>query len=689
MPLGRISPAWNPSFSLPKLLLFFSPIWLLFLVGLLIFSPLLDGGTTHIAVMIIRLIVLVVMSVYLVKGIRAGTLVWPSLRIGWAILAFLGLAAVSTAISPYTHQSFQWLIVLLSYAALLYLLVCFLEEWDHIVKLLLVLVGMGLFEAGWAVVQAGWFGVTRPSGTFFNPNFLAGYLATSWVIVLAHLCYARMSRAWWQRERQRRLVRLTIPIATLVVLLTAIAWTGSRGGVLALLVGTLLVVGVRFGRNGLGSLLLVVLIGLLVPNPLRDRLWAEHVTNPVGYARWQIWHSSISAIVEHPLGHGLGLYQYVYPRYAFPIEGQIARYGKVAQTAHNEYLQMGVELGVVSIPIFCWGVVMVLRESALALRQRLRRWQRGTVVGVSAGIAVILAQAAVDSNLHEPALAIVLTLCVGVLISARRLSQRVAEPWRTVPVLSRVAWYSLTVAVVGVLTMAVVRLGLPWIAFEAGSRAAARQDFTRAIADYRIALALDSGKARYHSALAAAYFQIFERTRDGATAQAAVSALQSAISLNPLDGRLSGLLGHVYVSLSSSFSPQDPSSEQRLVWLRSALWAYERAAELEPFSPFYRLELGRLYLALGDRQRAEASVRRAVEIEPNFLQGREWLARLYLDSEQIPEPERIEVATREYREILERQQRYVDWTKDAMEKQILAVDVTALEAALERVKQGA
>jgi hypothetical protein len=78
-----------------------------------------------------------------------------------------------------------------------------------------------------------------------------------------------------------------------------------------------------------------------------------------------------------------------------------------------------------------------------------------------------------------------------------------------------------------------------------------------------------------------------------------------------------------------------------------------------------------------------------VEIEPNFLQGREWLARLYLDSEQIPEPERIEVATREYREILERRQRYADWTKDVMEKQILAVDVTALEAALERVKQRA
>jgi O-antigen ligase len=51
-------------------------------------------------------------------------------------------------------------------------------------------------------------------------------------------------------------------------------------------------------------------------------------------------------MTEYPFGLGLGLYQYAYPHYAFPVEGQIARYGRVAQTPHNEYLQMGVELGV-------------------------------------------------------------------------------------------------------------------------------------------------------------------------------------------------------------------------------------------------------------------------------------------------------------------------------------------------------
>ena len=640
--------------------------------------------------MIIRLMVLLMLAVYWAGGIRNGALTVPSLRIGPAVLVYLGLAAFSTAISPYTHQSLQWLVVLLGYAALLYLLVCFIEGWDHIARLLAVLVGMGLFETGWALVQGGWFAATRPTGTFFNPNFLAGYLAAVWAIVLGSLCYVRLG---WKRGRRPKrvhfsdLIRVMVPIAILTLLLSAIVWTGSRGGILALVVGTALVLTVRFGRTGLSVLTLLLLVGLLVPNPLRDRLWAEHVANPVGYARWQMWQSAAREMTDHPFGIGLGLYQYMVPRYMFPVEGQIARYGRVAQTPHNEYLQMGVELGVASVLIFGWGLVLMVREARAALRQRLRRWQRGVVLGVSGAMAGILVHAAVDSNLHEPALAIVLTLCAGLVLSARRLTGRVIEPSGFVslgPPRSRLLWAWLGVLVVGMLAVHVVRLGLAWTVHESGSRAAGRQDFPKAITDYRTAIALDPGRALYHSSLAAVYFQVFEQTRDGAAVQTSLDELRAAIALNPLDSRLLGLLGHVYASLASSMTIRGNQSgaqeTQRMVWLRAAVSAYERAVALEPFAPFYRLELGRLSLALGDHETAEAHVRRVIELEPNFLPGREWLARLYLQSERVDE------AGREYREILERQRRYADWNKSDFEERFMKADVTALAAELKRAR---
>ena len=659
-----------------------NPAWLILLSSLVVFSPLLEGGTTHLAVMVIRLLILLLLGLYLTRGIRSGTVVVPAMRVAPAILAYLCLAAFSTAVSPYPNQSRQWLVVLISYAGLLYLLVSFISQWDHVCKLLAVLTGLGLCEAGWALLQAWWLGAARPTGTFFNPNFLAGYLAVVWAIVLGYLCYARIGQGGILRVCSLHVI---VPITMLGLLLLAVVYTASRGGALAVAVGTSLVVGVKYGRRALGALLLSLIVGLLVPNPLRDRLWAEHIANPVGYARWQIWKSSINMMAENPFGIGLGLYQYVYPRYAFPVDGQIARYGKIAHSAHNEYLQMGVELGAASILVFCWGVVMVAREAASVLKRRLRRWQRGVVVGTSGAIAGILVQAGVDSNLHEPALAILLALCVGLIMSARRLSGQVVEPLRIVSVRFRMVWSALAVAMIGVLTAGTLKLGLAWMTFESGSRAATRQDFTKAIADYRAAIALDSGKALYHNSLAAVYFQLFERTRDAAAAQAAAAELKGAIGLNPLDGRLYGLLGHVYHSLSSSATASEPlgelNSEQRIAWLHAARSAYERAAELEPFNPFYRLELGRLALALGDRELGETHVRWAIEIEPNFLQGRQWLAKLYLESQ------RIEEATREYQQIIERQQRYAGWNRDSYEERFLKADATALAAELERIRQ--
>jgi len=221
-----------------------------------------------------------------------------------------------------------------------------------------------------------------------------------------------------------------------------------------------------------------------------------------------------------------------------------------------------------------------------------------------------------------------------------------------------------------------VRVGVAWQVYEAGLQAAAHRDLPRALASYRAAVALDPGKALYHSSLASGYFQVFERARDPGAAQAALQELQVARELNPLDGRLAALLGSAAASVADSGLPAASSSGRRAALLSMARAAYERAVELEPFAPFYRLELGTLALRLGDRPVAESWVRSAVEREPNFLPGREWLTRLYLASGRMDE------ANREVAEIRERQQRYAAWSKNAQDLRFLRADAAALEAAL-------
>lgn len=650
------------------------PTWLPVFSALIVFAPLLEGGTTHTAAMVIRLLTLALLGVWWWDAANRKQVTFPSLSLGPAVAVFLALAAISTAWSPYRHQSLQWLIVLIGDAAVLYLLAGLLAAWGQVVWIITLVVGMGIFESGWAISQ-GWNGQARPAGTFFNPNFLAGYLAAIWCILLGMLLHAKVGRGGERLMAGR--VGIAVMLCAGAVLLSAIVVTGSRGGLLALAAGLAVTVCLRFGWKGLVGVAVLVAVALATPNPLSHRIRAEHAANPVSYARWQMWTTAARQMSDHPFGIGLGLYQYVYPRYAFPIEGQVARYGKVAQTPHSEYAQIGVELGVLALAVFCWGIWRVAAEVRALATYRFRRWQRGIMVGMIGATVSILVHAAVDSNLHEPGIVMVLILCVAVLSSARRLSGG-APPGRAIPIRHPMLWSGLVVVAIALAAMLILRLGVAWMAFEAGSRALERGNPDRAIELMGQAVALDPGKALYHSSLAAARFQVFQQTRDRARLVAVVDGLTTATSLNPLSAKPFKVLGDVYGVLAGAGPP-----EERRRWLELARDAYRQAIEREPFNPSHRLELGRLLLALGEQTDAELAVRNAVDIEPNYLPGRLWLAMLYVRTD------RIESAKQEYEEILQRQRYHAGKPLDSYERGFLHADARELALLLKRAGGGA
>ena len=250
------------------------------------------------------------------------------------------------------------------------------------------------------------------------------------------------------------------------------------------------------------------------------------------------------------------------------------------------------------------------------------------------------------------------------------------------PVRARLLWAGIAAVVIVALCVLVVRIGAAWHVHEAGLTAMSAGDDRLAVSLFQQAIALDAGKALYHRTLAAAEFRRFEQAGDATGAHRAASELNIAMALNPLDGRLPGLLGAVYVALAAAPSPAANTGQdrqaQRETWRKIAVSAYERAIRLEPYNPYYRLEAARLHFVLGHREQAESAVRQAVEIEPNFLPGREWLAMLYLGSA------RRDDAVREYREIVERRQRFAGWHKSEADERFLAADVAGLEAALGR-----
>ena len=650
---------------------------LLMISALVIISPLQEGGTTHPAQMVIRLLVLAWLGIVLAAGVRAGKLTIPVLTMRYVVLAFVGLALVATIFSPYAHPSRQWFIMIAGYATLFYLLVSFVDRWEHIRTLSIVIVLMGVGEAAVAIVQGLAWDVLRPTGTFFNPNFLAGYLTVTWTILLSVAIYG-------SRQVSARSRLWTSPVlwwfglgTALGGLFFAVLLTQSRGGIIVFLVGTVFVLMARYGWKLAGSCaLLLVLAGILIPTPIRERILTEHQQNPVSYARWQMWQAAISQMVDHPLGIGLGLYQYTYPLYAFPVDGEISRFGKVAQTPHNDYLQMGVEMGPGAILVFGVGIVLLLRELRQVLQSRLRRWQRSLVVGAGGGVIGLLTHAMLDSSLRESALAILLVVCGALIVSAARLTRGQTDAVYVMSTHSRWAWGIGATCLVLVAGVDVTRMGVAWMTFDRASRQAMTGETDAAIEGLKTAVALDPGKALYHHGLGSVYARAFEASRDKQHFQLAYAEFKQAIELNPLDSRLLGLLAQLYVSAAHVPAVPVASDDQQKFWLRAAVQVYERAIGLAPFSATYRYEQARLYWMLGERSDAERRAAEAEHLEPNFLPARGLLARLWI------EQGRVDQARSQLHEILARQARYKEWRKNSLDQAFLNVDVAPLRAAV-------
>ncbi|MGC3974724.1 MAG: O-antigen ligase family protein [Nitrospira sp.] len=646
--------------------------------ALVIVSPLQEGGTTHPAQMIIRLMIVAWLGGTLIHAIRAGRLVVPRLGIRYVVLAFLGFAVAATIFSPYIHQSRQWLVMITGYAVLFYLLASIVDRWERVHTLTMIIVLMGLGEAAWTIVQDVVWNVVRPSGTFFNPNFLAGYLTVSWAVLLSIAVYGYRKGAILYRPSLPPVLWWAAMGSALGVLLVAMILTQSRGGMVAWLAATVWILTARYGWRAAGAGAAVLLLAaLIIPTPLKERVLAEHEQNPVSYARWQMWQGAVAQMADHPFGIGLGLYQYTYPLYAFPVEGEITRYGKVAHTPHNDYLQIGVEMGVGALLVLFAGIGLVVRDLLQVLRARLFRWQRSLILGIGGGGIALLAHAALDSSLRESALAILLVLCAGLIVSAARMANGSTSAMHVIPIRSRPLWGVSAACLLLLAGTEVSRLGMAWLTFDTASRRAVAGQTDAAIEGFKNAIALDPGKSLYHHGLGSVYARAFDGSRDKEMFRLAHAEFKEAIELNPLDSRLLGLLAQLYVSASQTSSSSGVLDEQQKSWLRAALRVYERAVRLAPFSAPYRYEQARLHWMLGERPLAEQQAKEAEQLEPNFLPARALLARLWVDAGHIDD------ARRELQEIEARQARYEQWNKNNIDRAFLSVDVAPLRVAVE------
>ena len=308
-------------------------------------------------------------------------------------------------------------------------------------RLALCLVGLGLFEAFYGLVQylAGWqyiwnvprrFYQSAATGTYINHNHYAGFLEMVLPLALGLAFYH------WQKARRfrRRSLRalfdhLTDPeirkcfllLLAAIVLLIAIVFSFSRMGMISMLVslGAMAAVAWIGGRRAPVPAVLIVLLlagGVATAawvgvGPVVERFEELPQNEPLANAtegRMALWKNSAELIRAHPwTGVGLGCFQYAFTR--------VQRVGLIyiADHAHNDYLELAAELGLpcaafLFATIF-WLAFRIL-EAALGATSALAR---SLALGSFGAAIALLAHSVADFNLYIPANALVFAVILG------------------------------------------------------------------------------------------------------------------------------------------------------------------------------------------------------------------------------------------------------------------------------------
>lgn len=278
----------------------------------------------------------------------------------------------------------------------------------------------------WREKTAYLFNVT---GTFVNRNTAGTYFGSCsilWFLIAAR----RLELVWpgWgTRVRveellgRREMRSVYVAFAGFLVCFGALVMTGSRGGLVATMIG-LVIVGAIYGRHvvtrigwrwGGGALVFVCLALLLelLGGTLAGRIERDGLNDPL---RLDTYGAMLTMIADHPLlGIGLGNFEALFPRYR---PDTLLNPG-VLDKAHNSWLEMlvslGLPLGLALICLALWCGVALMRGS-LARRDYRMLPLAGLGVGIVGSLHSLF-----DFSLQIPGYAVVFAAVLGCGLAQR------------------------------------------------------------------------------------------------------------------------------------------------------------------------------------------------------------------------------------------------------------------------------
>jgi O-antigen ligase len=263
---------------------------------------------------------------------------------------------------------------------------------------------------------------TRLRGTFVNPDHLASYLEIALAVTFAW--------GWWGMRRARReaipiegrLALVLPPVVIWLLLFMGLAFTGSRGGLVAALVavvaqGLLLARAARSRRLApVGAVAALAGIGVVAAIGLQEgfgRLASTSAYEVTWNSRRQMYAAAWDLWQGFPwLGAGLGAF-----RDAIPLTQPDDLPGTWWH-AHSDWLELLATVGIVGAAVFLAGLVPLVVRLARGWTADRPSEDRAAVLAALGALVSLAIHESIDFGLTMPATAVTLAALLGTASAA-------------------------------------------------------------------------------------------------------------------------------------------------------------------------------------------------------------------------------------------------------------------------------
>lgn len=343
-------------------------------------------------------------------------------------------------LSVYPRETLNELLRLAAYGFFYVLTIQILSNGDRLKRTVSVCCWLAIGIAVLAILQKYsspkeiyWFRQVAdgyPVGPWVNRSQFCGYIEMMAPLTLALALFYRPALSTEESLRQRIVaffsrsggnLYLVLGFGVLVVVCSAFV-SLSRGGIIAVTVALLCFFTLLAWQNTrYSSVFFICAAGALILSvtwfgwdPIFRRF--EQIVNASGEIsidRFPIWEDVLPLIRDFWLtGSGFGTFIAVFPQYK-SLPGQA-----IFDHAHNDYLELLSDGGVIGFILAAWFVVAVLRAGWKAIGRRRDRYARLVGIGALSGIVGMLIHGISDFNMHNGADGLYFFFFCGLLVSA-------------------------------------------------------------------------------------------------------------------------------------------------------------------------------------------------------------------------------------------------------------------------------